>query len=105
MRQRLPPRGRIPVIHWPLRRLRFAALTLFALPIPLLAQAAVEYGLRLGGSAVPAPGDSTIAGCNPDAALLKCLNHAYPRETILAAVVICLIIIGWLAGRRRRRIR
>ena len=78
--------------------LRFAALCLFALPTTLLAQAAVEYALKSAGSATAVSGNATLAGCRMDSALPTCLSHAYPQTTILIVVVVCLLIIRWLAG-------
>jgi hypothetical protein len=80
-----------------LRRLRFVALPFVAVPGILRAQAAVEYALKSAGSAVAASGGSAVAGCKVDSALLSCLSHSYPRTTIPVAVVICLLIVRWLA--------
>ena len=78
--------------------LRFAALYVFALPITLLAQAAVEYALKSAGSASAVSGNATLAGCRMDSALLMCLSNAYPQTTILVVVVVCLLVVRWLAG-------
>jgi hypothetical protein len=91
------------VIKRPIRLFQFVALPLFALPLTLLAQAAVEYGLRSAGSAVSATGGvAMIAGCRVDSALLTCLNHSYPATMLLIAGVICLIMARWLFGRVAR---
>jgi hypothetical protein len=89
------PEGGRPIfpifqIFKPLRLLRFAALYLFALPIALLAQAAVEYALKSAGSVSASGGNATVAGCRMDSALLTCISHAYPQTTILI-VVVCLL--------------
>jgi hypothetical protein len=65
------PQGGRPIfpIFKPLRLLRFAAVYLFALPIALLAQAAVEYALKSAGSASASAGNVTIAGCRMDSAM------------------------------------
>ena len=103
---RMPSRGRILGVPQSLRLLQFVALPFFTLPVNLLAQAALEYGLTSAGSAVAAGGGSAmIAGCRVDSALLTCLNHFYPGTTILIMVAVCLIIIRWLAGRARYRTR
>ncbi len=81
-----------------LRLLRFVLLPLLAVPVVLRAQAAVEYAVKSAGGAVAASGGSGIAGCKVDSALLSCLSHFYPRTMMLAAVVICLLIVRWLAG-------
>lgn len=84
-----------------LRQLCPAALSLFAVPVFLRAQAAVEYAVKSAGSAAFANGGSSgssIAGCYVDSNLLSCLSHSYPRTTIVAAVLICLFVIRWLAG-------
>ena len=81
-----------------LRLFLFGALPLFALPIDLLAQAAIEYGLKTANSAVSSGGGTTIAGCNVDSALLTCLSHSYPQTALIFAVVICLLIGRWLYG-------
>jgi hypothetical protein len=80
----------------PLGLFRFVPLTLMALPDDLLAQAAVEYALKSGGSAVSPGSASEIAGCKVNSDLLICLSHSYPRMSILSAVVIFLLIIRWL---------
>lgn len=82
-----------------LRLLRFVVLPLFGLPIVIRAQAAVEYALKSGGSAVAGSGGSSLAGCEVDAALLSCLGHSHPRAMIIVAVVIFLLIVRWLASR------
>jgi hypothetical protein len=81
-----------------LRLVPFVVLALFAIPVVLCAQAAVEYALKSGSGAVAANAGSSIAGCKVDAALLSCLNHSYPRMMIVIAVVVCLLIVRWLAG-------
>ena len=94
------------MIKRPLRLFQFVALPLFALPVTLLAQAAVEYALRSGGGALSANGGlATIAGCQVDASLLTCLTHAYPGTMLLIAVTICLIMLRWLSGRAGYRAR
>ena len=80
------------MIKPPLGLFRFVALPLIALPVDLLAQAAVEYVLKSGGSAVSTGGSPTIAGCKMDSGLLTCLRDSYPRMTILSAVVIFVLI-------------
>ena len=87
----------------PPRLLRFAVLYIFALPITLLAQAAVEYALKSAGSAPPVSSNATVAGCRMDSAVLTCLSHVYPQTTILIVVVVCLLIVRWLAGHARHR--
>ena len=82
-----------------LRAVRIVALFLFALPVSLLGQAAVEYVLKSAGSSIFGSGSPAVAGCPVDSALLMCLSHAYPRATLFAAVVICLMILGWLYNR------
>jgi hypothetical protein len=86
-----------------LRLLLFVVLPILALPIVLRAQAAVEYALKSGGSAVAGSGVSAIAGCRVDPALLSCLSHSYPRTMTVIAVVICLLIVRWSASRSRYR--
>ena len=99
---RMPARGRILRDPRPLRLFQFVALPFFTLPITVLAQAALEYGLTSAGGAVAASGGSAmIAGCSS----LTCLNHSYPGTTILIMVAICLIIIRWLSGPARYRTR
>ena len=89
-----------------LRVFQFVALPLFALPVTVFAQAALEYGLLSGGSSVATSGSfATVAGCKVDAALPTCLNHYYPETTILIAVAIGLIVVLWLSGRARPRAR
>jgi hypothetical protein len=101
-----PARGRVAVFKRPLRLFQFVALPLFALPVTLLAQAAVEYGMRSAGGAVSGDsGFATIAGCKVDSALLTCLNHSYPGTMLFIAVVIGLIMLRWLSGRARYRAR
>jgi hypothetical protein len=83
-------------------RLRFMVLPLATLPGVLRAQAMVEYGLKAAGSVMGASGGSggsavAVAGCKVDSALLSCIGHAYPRTAVVAAVVICLLIVRWLA--------
>jgi hypothetical protein len=92
------------MIKPPLRLFQCVALLLFALPVTLLAQALVEYGMLSGGSAASTGGVSArIAGCKLDSALVTCLNRSYPGTTIFVAVVISLITLRWLLGRRRYR--
>jgi hypothetical protein len=86
-----------------LRLLRFVVLPLLAVPGVLRAQAAVEYALKSAGSAGAASGASAIAGCKVDSALLSCLSHSYPRTTTVVAVLICLMIVRWLAIHARYR--
>ncbi len=81
-----------------LRRFTFVALALVALPIGLLAQAAVEYALQSGSSLIARLAGSEIAGCNVGKTLLVCLSHDYPRTAILVVSVLCLFIVRWLAG-------
>jgi hypothetical protein len=81
-----------------LRPSRFVPLPIFALPITLFGQAAVEYALKSAQSAVNAGGNSVIAGCRVDSTLLTCLRHSYPRTTLLTVIVICLLILRWLAS-------
>ena len=81
----------------------FAALYLFALPITLLAQGAVEYALKSAGSTAAVSNNATVAGCRMDSAVLTCLSHVYPQTTILIVVVVCLLIVRWLAGHARYR--
>ena len=79
--------------------LRFLAVYLLAIPITLAAQAAVEYALKSGGSVAAASvGSATVAGCRLDSALPACLSRAYPQATIVVVVVVCLLIMRWLAG-------
>ena len=94
--------ARMPMFKPPFL-VRFAALYLFALPMTLLAQAAVEYALKSAESATGVSGNATLAGCRMDSALLTCLRHAYPQTTILIVVVVCLLIVRWLAGHARYR--
>ena len=90
----------------PLRLFQFVALSLFALPVTLLAQAAIEYALRSGDGALSANGRlATIAGCQVDTSLLTCLSHFYPGTMLLIAMALCLIMLGWLSGRGRHRAR
>ena len=84
------------MIKPPLGLFRFVALPLIALPADLLAQAAVEYALKSGGSTVSSGSASKIAGCKVDSDLLMCLSQSYPRMSILSAVVILLLIARWL---------
>lgn len=93
---------RRPIFQQP-SLLRFAALYLFASPTALLAQAVVEYALKSAGSATAVSGNATLAGCRMDSALPACLSHAYPQMTILIVVVVCLLIVRWLAGQARYR--
>jgi len=86
------------MIKSPLRLFLYVALPLFAIPITLRAQAAVEYGLKTAGSALSSGGGTAIAGCNVDSTLLTCLSHSYPQTAIILAVVICLLIARWLYG-------
>lgn len=86
------------MIKRPLHVLRFVALLLFALPAYLLGQAAIEYGLKSAGSALPPGGAAAIAGCRVDSDLLACLSHSYPQTAIIIAAVICLLIGRWLYG-------
>jgi hypothetical protein len=96
------------MIKMPFKLARFTALPLFAFPLTLLGQAAIEYGLKTAG-ALPGNGSSVggnaIAGCQMDSALLTCLSHSYPRAAILTGVVICLLILRWLAGATAYRAR
>jgi hypothetical protein len=89
--------ARMPMFKPPFL-VRFAALYIFALPIALLAQAAVEYALKSAGSAAAVSSNATVAGCRMDSAVLTCLSHVYPQTTILIVVVVCLLIVRWLAG-------
>ena len=100
--EELRAEGGMPMFKLP-RLLRFAVLYIFALPITLLAQAAVEYALKSAGSATGVSGNATLAGCRMDSALQTCLSHAYPQTTILIVVVFCLLIVRWLAGHARYR--
>jgi hypothetical protein len=80
--------------------LRLVALVAFifaALPMGLLAQAAVEYALQSGSSALTHLASSGIAGCNVDSGMLVCLSHTYPRTSILVVGVLCLFAVRWVA--------
>jgi hypothetical protein len=94
----MPLRGKIPMNKPPFCLFLFVSFTLFAIPITLRAQAAVEYGLKSAGGALSSAGGTSIAGCNVDSALLTCLSHSYPQTAIIIAVVICLLIARWLYG-------
>ncbi len=82
----------------PLRLFALVALTVVALPIGLLAQAAVEYAMQAGSTAVSHITGSVIAGCNVNSSMLVCLSHYYPRTAMLVVGVICLVFVRWLAG-------
>jgi hypothetical protein len=88
----------------PLRPVRFVATALLASPLALLGQAAAEYALR-SAKAISVDSGTAIAGCPVDSALLTCLGHSYPRTAILAAVVLCLVIVRWLVGTAAYRAR
>jgi glucose uptake protein GlcU len=60
-------------------------------------QAAVEYALKSSGSAVSASGaPATIGGCLVDAKLLTCLNHSYPKTTVIVIGLVALMVIRQL---------
>jgi len=80
-----------------LRLVPCVVLAPFAIPVVLRAQAAVEYAVKSASGAVAANAGSSIAGCKVDAALLSCLDHSYPRMMIVIAVVVCVLIVRWLA--------
>lgn len=81
---------------------RLVTFFVFAIPINLLAQAAVEYAARSAGSAILAKGSFAIAGCPVDSALLTCLNHSYPRATILVGSAVCVFALWLLGGARHK---
>jgi hypothetical protein len=87
-----------PTIMAPSRLVRLGTLTVFALPVNLLAQAVVEYALKSAGSAVSASSGPAFAGCTMNSSLLTCLSDTYPRAMIACEVVIGLFILRWLAG-------
>jgi hypothetical protein len=80
-----------------LRPVALVALVLVALPIGLLAQAAVEYALQSGSSALTHFASSGIAGCNVDSGLMVCLSHSYPRTSSLILGVLCIFAVRWVA--------
>ena len=83
----------------PSRLLRFVAIYVFAVPMTLLAQAAMEYALKSGGTiSANSSGNATLAGCRMDSALPTCLSRAYPQTTIVVVVLVCLLVVRWLAG-------
>jgi hypothetical protein len=92
-------------MNLPPKPVRFAITALLASPLTLPGQAAVEYALRSANS-VSLDSSATIAGCPVDSALLTCLNHAYPRATLLVAgAAIFFIIVRWLTGSASYRAR
>jgi hypothetical protein len=74
-----------------------AALQLFVVPIAARGQAAVEYAIKSAGGAVAGSGGSAVAGCRVDSSLLSCLGRSYPRTMAVVAVVVCLLLVRWLA--------
>jgi hypothetical protein len=67
-------------------------------------QAAVEYALKSGGSAVSASGaDATIGGCTVDSTVMTCLGRSYPMTTILVIALLTLMILRWLTRAYRVR--
>lgn len=85
--------------------LGLVALFVLALPGGLGAQAALEYGLQSGSSALSHITSSGIGGCNIDSALVGCFSHAHPRVALVIAAVICIIVVRSLAGITRSRAR
>jgi hypothetical protein len=81
----------------PLKQVRFAAAAVLVSPLILRGQAAAEYALKSAQS-LSVDGSATIAGCPVNTTLLTCLHHSYPRTTLLAVAVLCLVIVRWLTG-------
>jgi hypothetical protein len=88
-----------------LRPFGFAAFTVLALPIGLLAQALVEYALQSGSSAVAQMNGSYIAGCNVNPGLFGCLSRSYPRAAIVVGILVLVIFVRLLGGVSKYRAR
>jgi hypothetical protein len=67
-------------------------------------QAAVEYALKSGGSAVSASrADAGIGGCKVDSTVMTCLGRSYPKTTIAVIGLLTLMILRWLTRANRVR--
>ena len=90
------------------RQFRSGLLLVLTLPAQLMAQAAAEYALRSAGSAAAAGAPAVdsgayIAGCSVNSTLFTCLNHSYPRGTIVVAALLFVFILRWFSGFSRVR--
>jgi hypothetical protein len=70
-------------------------LALSGSALALRAQAAVEYALKSGQSALAADGSNSIGGCSVDSRVFSCLSRSHPKAAILVAILICLVLMRW----------
>ncbi len=74
----------------PMRR----GLSVFAYSSIAYGQAAVEYALKSGGSAVSASGEpATVGSCRVDSSLLTCLSESYPKTMIVLLALLTILIL------------
>lgn len=81
---------------------RFFSLSCVATGL-LRAQAAVEYSLKAGGSAVSETANQAHLGvCRINADFLSCASRAYPKTTLIVAMLAGLMVLRWFMGSGHR---